>query len=139
MHSGQKIRFFDEKRRQKCEISLEICKKLVKKQVFRKYDFVQYPRNHSEPTIGSGIKFLSCRHPRTAIRGKTGGFHTKYLHREQMLLLPKMAFVAQIHLFTFKMKAHILKSCFLNDFLNKTFDFIHLLFIAQVPKCLIHY
>ena len=36
MHSGQKIRFFDEKRRQKCEISLEICKKLFKIQVFRK-------------------------------------------------------------------------------------------------------
>ena len=34
MHSGRKIRFFDEKRRQKCEISPEICKKLVKKQVF---------------------------------------------------------------------------------------------------------
>ena len=49
--------------------------------------YVQYPRNHSEPTIGSGIKFLSCRHPRTAIRGKIGGFRFKSPHREQILLL----------------------------------------------------
>ena len=38
MHSGRKIRFFDEKRRQKCDISPEICKKLVKNPVFRKND-----------------------------------------------------------------------------------------------------
>ena len=49
--------------------------------------YVQYPRNHSEPTIQLGIKFLSCRHSQTAIRGKTGGFRFKSPHREQILLL----------------------------------------------------
>jgi hypothetical protein len=57
--------------------------------------------------------------------------HTAQLSRRRTKVkFSKMAFVAQIHLFTSKMKAHILKSCFLNDFWNKTFDFIHLLFIA---------
>ena len=46
-----------------------------------------WPGNHSEHPIGSGMKFLICRDPQTAIWGKIGGFRFKSPHREQILLL----------------------------------------------------
>ena len=61
--------------------------KLVKIQVFRKSPVSQCSGTHSEHTSRSGIKKSNYKHPRTPIWCKTGGFHTKFLHREQILLL----------------------------------------------------
>ena len=58
-----------------------------KNRFFVKTTYSQLPGNHSEHPIGSGMKFLICRDPQTAIWGKIGGFCFKSPHREQILLL----------------------------------------------------
>ena len=58
-----------------------------KNQFFVKTTYLEWPRNHSEHPIWSGIKFPVYREPQTAIWGKIGGFRFKSPHREQILLL----------------------------------------------------
>ena len=53
---------------------------------FVKTTYSQWPGDHSEHLIGSGMLFLICRDPQTAIWGKIGGFRFKSPHREQILL-----------------------------------------------------
>ena len=54
---------------------------------FVKATYSQWPGDHSEYPIGSGMLFLICRDPQTAILGKTGGFRFKFPHREQNHLM----------------------------------------------------
>ena len=62
-------------------------KNWLKNQFFVKTTYLEWPRNHSEHPIWSGIKFPVYRDPQTAIWGKIGGFRFKSPHREQILLL----------------------------------------------------
>ena len=64
-----------------------------KTRFFVKMTTLQCTKNHSEPPIGSGIKFWVCRTPWTAISGKIGGFRFKSPHREQILLLQIFIFL----------------------------------------------
>ena len=66
MHTGRKIRYFDEKL-DKSEILAEISEKVVKKHDFRKTRVSECSETHSEPAVRTGIKKSNCRHPQTAI------------------------------------------------------------------------
>ena len=84
-----------------------------KNRFFVKTTYLEWPRNHSEHPIWSGIKFPVYRDPQTAILGKIGGFRFKSPHREQIFLLLLFFKMAA------KKKAYFSKSPILEIFSRK--------------------
>ena len=86
MQRDQKYVFWTENIDKSVNICPEIRKNVVKNRFFVKTTYSQWPGNHFEHPIGSGMP-VNCRDPQTVIWGKIGDFRFKSPHREQILLL----------------------------------------------------
>ena len=86
IQSAQKVLFLTKNINKSVKIRRNSLRNWSKNTFLVKATYSQCAGNQSEHTNGSGMKFLIFWDPRTAIKGKIGGFRIKSPHREQILL-----------------------------------------------------